>query len=146
MGVAPFFGIPIWIVLFLTLISFFDPTEIFPYFTIIYVAIVYFFSFGEIKADLDNLKKRIEDELEAAKIEATKIINRAESEAKIISNEIELRKTFAEKDEETWKAALKETSKGFPTLFKAIQEFERHRDRSILFLLRRWHKSCHHLR
>ena len=68
------------------------------------------------KRDLDNLKKRIEDELEAAKIEAIKIINRSKSEAKIISNEIELRKTFAEQDEETWKVALKETSKGFPTL------------------------------
>jgi hypothetical protein len=131
-----FFGIPIWIVLFLTLTSFFDPTETFSYFTFIYVSIVYFLSFGEIKADLDNLKKRIEDELEAAKIEAIKIINRSKSEAKIISNEIELRKTFAEQDEETWKAALKETSKGFPTLFKAIQEFERHRDQGLISRLK----------
>jgi len=130
--VFSFFGIPAWIILFIILINFFNPTEIFPYFTIIYVAIVYFLSFGEIKADLDNLKKRIEGGLEAAKVEAAKILDRAESEAKKISNEIELRKTFAEKDEETWKAALKETSKGFPTLFKAIQEFEKYRDEGIV--------------
>ena len=45
-------------------------------------------SFGEIKADLDNLKKLIEDGLEAAKVEVAKILDRAESEAEKISNDI----------------------------------------------------------
>jgi hypothetical protein len=139
-----FVGIIFWAILLMVLREFFQGDVLYLVFSIIYFSTVYFVSFGQIKADLDKLtklviqdKEQALEEVEAAKINAKNIVDQAETEAKAIKIEIDLRKRLAEKDEEKWKAALKETSKGFPTLFKAIHDFEKHTDNLIIRRLKR---------
>ena len=139
-----FTGVFIWVILLMVLMEFFQGGELYLICSVIYFSAVYFVSFGQIKVDLDKLTKLVQqdkeqalEEVEVAKINAKNIVDQAETDAKAINIEIDLRKRLAEKDEEKWKAALKETSKGFPTLFKAIQDFEKHTDNLIIRRLKR---------